>query len=216
MNDDFLENDDNSLTWPTLAKTKIDPTTVVGDQIDSIVDHVLVLDNNPQLDDALIQRLQYDLATKTHTYETIARRYGLTSVLELYQYLKDHPNILAEAKKLRALFDSDEGIEARVRTRFLHATESLIAPLHNLVADIRTPISARIDGFKQIQRGAGVDGAPPRDARGGTGNAGVPFQLNILFTNGQNTTISGTTVLDADEIPPPPGDSEDDHFQEQE
>jgi hypothetical protein len=123
--------------------------------------------------------------------------------------------ILAEAKKLRALFDSDESVETRVRMRFLHATESLIAPMHNLVADNRTPVSARIDGFKQIQRGAGVDGMPAeRRGTGATGPSGTAFVLNINFRNGQSTKISGTTVLDADEIPGPPANELLDDFQE--
>jgi len=171
--------------------------------VDRLVDHVLVLDNNPQLDDALILRLQYDLATKTHTYDDIARRYGLTNVAELADYLKTHPNIVTEAKKLRALFNSDRAVEERVRLRFLYATESLIAPMQHIAGDIRTPIGARIDAFKQIQRGAGVDGLPAQQRGAAGGNTGgQPFHLNIIFSNGQRTQISGTPVIDADEIPP--------------
>lgn len=177
------------------------PTT--PEEIDNIVDQVLVLDPNTQVEDALIQRLKYDLATKTHTYETIARRYGLGGVEDLFKFLRRHPGIVEDAKRLRATFQSDENVETRVRNLFLHATESLIPTMHNLVESAHTPTAARIDGFKQIQRGAGVDGAPraadPRDPR----QAGTPFVLNINFRNGQQTRIEGTTVLDADEIPPP-------------
>lgn len=172
-------------------------------EIDNIVDDIIVLDDNPQLDDALILRLEYDLATQTHRYETIARRYGLAGELELWKYLKAHPSIVAEAKRLRALFQSDEAIEQRVRMRFLVATETLIPPMQHLVADPRTPIAQRIDGFKQIQRGAGVDGAPPKDAKGNPMGPGTAFVLNINFTNGQSTRIAATTVVDPDEIPPP-------------
>lgn len=170
---------------------------------DDVIEHVLVLDNNPQLDDALIGRLQYDLATRIHPYEAIARRYGLASVAGLYAYLRAHPLILVEAKKIRALFESGENTEERVRKLFLHATESLIPDMHNLARDTRTPISARVDAFKQIQRGAAMDG-PARDAGlKGNGPAGTAFVLNINYRNGQSTRIAGTTVLDADDIPAP-------------
>jgi hypothetical protein len=180
------------------------PTSPEDLIIDNVVDQVLVLDSNPQIDDALIQRLKYDLATKTHNYEVIAKRYGLSGVPELFEYLRSHPAVTEDAKKLRALFQSDESIEARVRMRFLVATESLIAPMHNLVADPNTPTNARIDGFKQIQRGAGVDGVPAASrGEGGSPGGGTPFVLNINFKNGERTTISGTTVVDANEIPGP-------------
>lgn len=194
------------------------PPAKPDEPIDRIVDHVLVLNDNPLLEDALIQRLQYDLATKTHNYETIAKRYGLKGEAELLRYLKQHPTVVAEAKKLRALFHSDENMEQRVRQRFLSATETLIAPIQHLVFDPSTPTAARIDGFKQLQRGAGIDGAP-RDAPKGGVPGGSPFVLNINFRNGLSTRISGTTVLDADEIPPPStavglGDDGDDEFVE--
>ena len=50
---------------------------------EDISDQLLTLDDNPQLDDALILRLTYDLATRMHSAEVIARRYGLGSVDEL-------------------------------------------------------------------------------------------------------------------------------------
>jgi hypothetical protein len=176
-----------------------DPTTT---GIDQIVDQVLVLDGGAAIEDALIQRLKYDLATKTHTYETIAKRYGLGGTQELLRYLSDHPGIVEDAKKIRAMFQSDQNVEGRVRTLFLHAAENLIPTMHNLVMDARTPVSARVDGFKQIQRGAGVDGTP-RLAPGQQGTGGTPFVLNINFKNGTQTRIAGTTVLDAGEIPAP-------------
>ena len=162
----------------------------------------LTLSDSPQLDDALILRLQYDLATGMHNGEVIARRYGLRDENELKEYLRQHPGIVWEARRLRALFNSDEATEGRIRTKFMRATEQLIIPITALVADPRTPIAQRIDGFKQIQRGAGVDGAPSAAAKEQKA-LGTPFNLTINFAGGRQKTISATTVVDADEIPPP-------------
>jgi len=158
----------------------------------------LVLSENPQLDDALILRMQYDLATGMHNSEVIARRYGLDGTNGLKDYLRQHPTIVNEARRLRALFMSDEATEGRIRTKFLRATEDLIIPMTALVADPRTPIAQRIDGFKQIQRGAGVDGAPAAAAR--EAKTGTAFNLTINFTGVREQQISGT-VLEADDLP---------------
>jgi hypothetical protein len=174
------------------------------DVLDRVIDDpdYLILDENPQLDDALILRLTYDLATGMHNGEAIAKRYGLRDGKELREYLRQHPNVVREAQRLRSLFLSDEATEARIRAKFLRATEQLIIPIAALVADPRTPITNRIDGFKQMQRGAGVDGAPPA-AMKAAGGGGTPFSLTINFAGGRAEQITGTTVVDADEIPAP-------------
>jgi len=166
-------------------------------------DHeILVLDDNPQLDDALIMRLTYDLATKLHKPEVIAHRYGLGGIDELKSYLKSHPAVVARARKLHALFESDGASEERVRMKFLQATEELIIPMAGLVADPRTPLAARIDGFKQIQRGAGLDGLSANAKSQQGKDAGQPFNLVINFAGGREAfNLNATTVVD-EEIPP--------------
>lgn len=165
-------------------------------------DELLVLDDNPQLDDALILRLTYDLATKLHKPEIIARRYGLGGRDELRRYLREHPTVVNQARKLRAMYESDAASEDRVRMKFLQATEELIIPIAGLVADPRTPLAARIDGFKQIQRGAGLDGLSANAKNQQQRDAGQPFNLTISFAGGREV-INATTVVE-DEIPPAP------------
>lgn len=163
---------------------------------EDIGDTILTLDDNPQLDDALILRLTYDLATKLHSPEVIARRYGLGGVRELREYLRDHPQVVSAARKMHALFESDGAAEERVRMKFLQATEQLIIPMAGLVADPRTPLAARIDGFKQIQRGAGLDGMSAASRQGKEAQGGQAFNLTINFAGGREMKIVGTTVVD--------------------
>jgi len=167
-------------------------------------EEILVLDDNPLLDDALILRLTYDLATKLHKPEVIAHRYGLGGVEDLKSYLKSHPAVVQRARKLHALFESDGASEERVRMKFLQATEELIIPMAGMVADPRTPLSARIDGFKQIQRGAGLDGLSANAKAQQGKDAGQPFQLVINFAGGREAfNLNATTVVEPDEIPLP-------------
>lgn len=168
-------------------------------------EELLTLDDNPLLDDALILRLTYDLATKLHKPEIIAHRYGLRGREELRRYLLDHPKIVQEARKLSAMYQSDGASEERVRMKFLQATEELIIPIAGVVADPRTPLTARIDGFKQLQRGAGLDGLTSNAKNQQQRDAGQPFNLTISFAGGREAlNINATTVVEDDLIPPPP------------
>lgn len=170
--------------------------------LDSIIDKVLVLSEKPEVDDALIQRLQYDLAIKIHTPEEIARRYGLFDVEELRQYLTMHPQIIEGVKKIRAVFESDTGVEDRMRTKFQFATEELIPTMAQLALNPAIPAAQRIDSFKQLQRGAGMDGLG-RDRGAGEGG-GQKFVLNILFSgDNRQVSIAGTIPEDPSAIPPP-------------
>jgi hypothetical protein len=143
------------------------------------------LDPNPALDDALILRLQYDLAAKIHPRATIAQRYGFTGVGALLSYLSSHPQIVENVKKARAVIESDEGSETRVRLKALQATEVLIAPTAGIAMDPRVPPQQRIDAFKQLSRVAAVDGSAAAQAAKAGG--GAAFTLNILFRDKPET-----------------------------
>ena len=143
------------------------------------------LDPNPALDDALILRLQYDLAAKIHPRATIAQRYGFTGVGALLSYLANHPQIVENVKKARAVIESDEGSETRVRLKALQATEVLIAPTAGIAMDPRVAPQQRIDAFKQLSRVAAVDGSAAAQMAKASG--GAAFTLNILFRDKPET-----------------------------
>jgi hypothetical protein len=135
------------------------------------------LDPNPLLDDALIQRLIYDLAAQIHEPPTLAMRYGFPDVLAMRRYLSKHPQIVKAAQKAKALMESDENTESRVRLRAMHATEDLIPAAHGIALDPRIAPQQRIDAFKQLSRVSGLDSAAAKTA----GAGGPAFTLNILF-----------------------------------
>jgi hypothetical protein len=176
-----------------------DPLT---NQIDTIVDRVIVLNDNPDLDDALILRLQFDLAAKIHDYNEIAIRYGLGTDDRLFFYLARHPDIVAGVKKMKAMFESEHGVEGRIRLKAMEATERLVAPIANLALDGKVNAQQRIDALKQLSRIAGVDGlSGGKDAKGLPG--GAAFVLNMFFDE-TPTRFLGTAVINPDEIPGPP------------
>lgn len=154
------------------------------------------LDPNPLLDDALIMRLVYDMAQGIHEGDTLATRYGFADVAALRRYLLRHPQIIVNAKKGRALVESDENTEARIRLRAMQATEDLIPATAIIAADPRIAPQQRIDAFKQLSRVSGLDASAAKAA----GASGPAFTLNILFRKNPAEQL----VLQADEAMPVP------------
>ena len=164
------------------------------------------LDPNPFLDDALVSRLTYDIATGIHTGDMLATRYGFADRAALRRYLLRHPQVIVNAKKGRALVESDENTENRVRLRAMQATEDLIPATHNIALDPRIAPQQRIDAFKQLSRVSGLDAGAAKAA----GAGGPAFTLNILFRNNPAEKLELTPetplppvvtprVIDADE-----------------
>lgn len=163
------------------------------------------LDPNPLLDDALIMRLTYDLAAGIHPPETIAVRYAFPDVAAMRRYLAKHPAIIKEAQKAKALMESDEGSETRVRLKAMQATEALIPATAGIAADPRIAPQQRIDAFKQLSRVSGLDAS----AAAKDGSGGPAFTLNILFRNNPAEKLAFIPEKPLDVITPGVIDEED-------
>lgn len=146
---------------------------------DDIDDDIQAPPPNPDLDDARIKRLQYDIAIGILNLDEIAHRYGFPNNWELRKYFEEHPGLIAATEKMKALFESDRGADERTRAKALQATEELIPPVYHIAANPHVAPQQRIDAFKQLSRVGGVDvSAAMLAAKGG---GGTPFTLNILF-----------------------------------
>ena len=147
-----------------------------------------------ELDDDMILRLIYDLAQRIHTTDTVAKRYGFGTEAKLKLWLAEHPTVVRQAAKLKAIVESDRSAEERARLKATFATEELIAPMAALAGDPRIPTGQRIDAFKQLNRVAGVDGMPAASKDGKEGG-GTQFTINFQFSGGRTESL--TTVVDA-------------------
>jgi hypothetical protein len=148
------------------------------------------------------ERLKFDLAAGIHTSETIALRYGFQGVLSLRDYLVSNPWVVAEAKRLRSLMESDQGTGERVKLKAQYACEETIPYLAGIIMN---PVSApkdKVDAYKELRQSGSV-GVTARDGNGGTG---TQFSLTINMPGGRTEKII-TTVVD-DPVPEPPAEIE--------
>jgi hypothetical protein len=92
----------------------------VPSEVDTLVDAAPI-----ELDDNLILRLIYDLAQRIHPPTTIAQRYGLGDEAGLKRYLTAHPKVVEQARKLRAIVESDKSAEERARLKPVGSGKSM-------------------------------------------------------------------------------------------
>lgn len=170
--------------------TRNDPHAMIS----GLIDEVIVLDDNPAVDDSMVLKLTHDLAMDLHPMTEIAIRYGLGTPERLFKYLKGHPGIVSGVKRLKAEMQSEAGVEQRVRIKAMQATEELIFPTAAIAGDPKYPAQQRIDAFKQLSRVGGVDGGGVAAAKAGMG--GANFVLNIHFRKDPEKII-GTTDIEA-------------------
>jgi hypothetical protein len=169
------------------------------------VDQVIQQAGPPTLAPELRLPLRYDLVNKIHDYETIAERYGFGDKAGLIRFLQSEPEFSADVGRLRSLLGSDMSAQERCRLKAAIASEELVARIAGIVANPGTTAAAAIDGFKQLNRMAGVDGIPAT-GKNGEATPGTQFSLTINMPDGRSETI--TTVVEAPTAIAPPAEDE--------
>ena len=155
----------------------------------------------PELDELLVQKLVEDVAQKIHEPATVAKRYGFSSAQHMVNWLKTHPEVCRRIKARRAVWESDSGLEERLRTYAGHAALEALPSTGHMAIDKQVPAATRLDALKALSRMAGVDGIPA-GAKGAPGGTGGNFVINFSFAGGK-ASFSGTTVV-AETVPDAP------------
>lgn len=171
-----------------------------------------VLADAPEMSSLALQAFCNDVARQVHTPSEIAERYGFANARAAAAWIKARPPVQRAIKELRAIWESEENLEGRIRAYYAHAVLEAAPENARIMLDPTVHPSVRIDGLKEMSKVAGLVGAPGgglvRDKNGNlvsTGGA-APFAVNIIFqSTGQVESI--TTVA-----PPPPPETAPDRL----
>lgn len=109
------------------------------------------------IDDANLLRFIQDIAYAIHSPDEIAERWGLTDHAGLNNYLRQHPALLVEIAKLRAVHKSDASVEERNRLKANYGVEMALTGIVNMAVDPTLKAAERLDAFRALQKQAGVD-----------------------------------------------------------
>lgn len=157
------------------------------------VNAIPILDHtDADVRDAARVRLMQDIAFEIYPAAELAVRYGLGTVAGLRIWLTRNPEMMRQIKVMRALHQSDTGIQERNRLKANHAVEQAIPSITGVVLDPTKGLELRLKAFASLQKMAGLDGAPPPDK---TAAVGVQTNIVIQHGSGKATTIMSTTVV---------------------
>lgn len=145
-------------------------------------------------------QLKHEIASNLYEEDVLAKRHGLKSIRK---YLIDHAWLIPEIKALRAQKASELSVQERCRQKAALASEELIPDIVSVVANPTTSAASKIDGFKQLNRMAGVDGLPAA-TRDNQAQPGSQFNLTMVFRD-RTETISTIVEAPNPTIAPPEG-----------
>ena len=164
--------------------------------IDELVDGITVIGGDPEMDKSTLYAFCVDMAQRVHGYDTIARRYGFADENTLAEFLRATPPVVKRVKELRAVWESDESVELRLRKLAGHSLLEALPDTASIMFDKQVTPGVRLEALRAHARIAGVDSPPhiPAGGAGGVGGAGAGrFSVQIVFNNsGKVETITAS------------------------
>jgi hypothetical protein len=163
--------------------------------INAVVDATSVLpaaSEEPAMSPQVLWAFCTDVAQNIHTYTQIALRYGFVDTDDLKRFLVKQVAVRKRIKELRAVWESDDNVENRIRTLAGHSVLTALPETARIMFNPRNPDNTKLDALKHHATIAGVF-APPRTSHndGVGGPAAGRFSVNIVFSNaGRTETIT--------------------------
>jgi hypothetical protein len=174
----------------------------------STAEAVPVLPDPPEMTSLTLQAFCNDVARQIHSPREIATRYGFSSPKSAKQWIIDRPAVGRAIKELRAIWESEDNLEGRIRAYAQHALLEAAPDNARIMLDPTVHPSVRIDAMKETAKLAGVVGGPggiTRDRNGQVVAADGRFAVNIIFqSTGQVEHISTLAPSGAPDTPDPP------------
>lgn len=151
-------------------------------------------DEQPTMSPQVLWAFCVDSAQNIMPYREIAQRYGFTDVPELRDFLLAQDQIRRRIKELRAVWNSDDNLEERIKKLAGHAVLAALPGTAQIMLNPRVPDSTRMESMRDHAKIAGVfNNAWSRGGAGPNGGEAGRFSVNIMFQNaGRVETI--TTV----------------------
>lgn len=174
-------------------------------RVHAVIDATPVIDGpstDPRMSAAMLHVFVNDLAQGIKTHKEIATRYGFQDLQHLFVYLQRHPEVRRRIKEHKAIWESDDAVELRIKKLAAISLLDALPQTTNIMNDELHPPAIRLDALKAHARIAGVDttGAPKeRGGELGGGAVGGRFSINIVFPNAGKTETFTTVRTD----PPP-------------
>jgi hypothetical protein len=157
------------------------------------------IDEQPTMSPQVLWAFCVDCAQNIMPYRELSMRYGFIDVPQLRDFLTSQDQIRKRIKELRAVWNSDENLETRVKTLAGHAVLAALPGTAQIMLDPRKPDSVRMDAMKEHAQIAGLRSTGWGKGAGGPGGPeGGRFSVNIMFQNAGRVETITTVAHEAD------------------
>ena len=156
----------------------------VNEVVDATPVVIAPVEDQPTMSPQVLWAFCVDCAQNIMPYREIALRYGFTDVPQLRDFLVGQEQIRKRIKELRAVWNSDENLETRVKTLAGHAVLAALPGTAQIMLNPRVPDNTRLEAMRDHAKIAGLTSNSWGAGKAGPGGPeGAKFSVNIMFSN---------------------------------
>lgn len=173
----------------------------VNEVVDATPVVIAPVEEQPTMSPQVLWAFCVDSAQNIMPYREIALRYGFLDVPQLRDFLVGQEQIRKRIKELRAVWNSDENLETRVKTLAGHAVLAALPGTAQIMLNPRVPDNTRLEAMRDHAKIAGLTNNSWGAGKAGPGGPeGAKFSVNIMFQNAGRVETITTVAHEPDVI----------------
>jgi hypothetical protein len=173
----------------------------VNEVVDATPVVIAPVEDQPTMSPQVLWAFCVDSAQNIMPYREIALRYGFLDVPQLRDFLVGQEQIRKRIKELRAVWNSDENLETRVKTLAGHAVLAALPGTAQIMLNPRVPDNTRLEAMRDHAKIAGLTNNSWGAGKAGPGGPeGAKFSVNIMFQNAGRVETITTVAHEPDVI----------------
>lgn len=173
----------------------------VNEVVDATPVVIAPVEDQPTMSPQVLWAFCVDCAQNIMPYREVALRYGFIDVPQLRDFIGTQNQIRKKIKELRAVWNSDDNVESRVKTLAQHAVLAALPGTSQIMLNTRVPDNTRLEALRDHAKIAGLTNNSWGAGKTGPGGPeGARFSVNIMFQNAGKVETITTVSHEAETI----------------
>jgi hypothetical protein len=173
----------------------------VNEVVDATPVVIAPVEDQPTMSPQVLWAFCVDCAQNIMPYREVALRYGFIDVPQLRDFIGTQNQIRKKIKELRAVWNSDDNVESRVKTLAQHAVLAALPGTSQIMLNTRVPDNTRLEALRDHAKIAGLTNNSWGAGKAGPGGPeGAKFSVNIMFQNAGKVETITTVSHEAETI----------------
>jgi hypothetical protein len=128
----------------------------VNEVVDATPVVIAPVEEQPTMSPQVLWAFCVDCAQNIMPYREVALRYGFIDVPQLRDFIGTQNQIRKKIKELRAVWNSDDNVESRVKTLAQHAVLAALPGTSQIMLNTRVPDNTRLEALRDHAKIAGL------------------------------------------------------------